>query len=110
MVNVYTYGMVSLLFTKELDMQTIQKAEQLNIRASAEQKAKLAEAARIQNMNVSQFVLSKSLDAAEEVIADQRLIRVFKEEHDWLLAKLEEPPKEIPALRDLFSRPSVFES
>jgi len=27
-----------------------------------------------------------------------------------LLAKLEEPPKEIPALRDLFSRPSVFES
>lgn len=110
MVNVYTYGMVSLLFTKELDMQTIQKAEQLNIRASAEQKAKLAEAARIQNMNVSQFVLSKSLDAAEEVIADQRLIRVSKEEHDWLVAKLEEPPKEIPALRDLFSRPSVFES
>ena len=110
MVNVYTYGMVSSYFTKRLDMQTIQKAEQLNIRASAEQKAKLAEAARIQNMNVSQFVLSKSLDAAEEVIADQRLIRVSKEEHDWLLAKLEEPPKEIPALRELFSRPSVFES
>jgi uncharacterized protein (DUF1778 family) len=110
MVNVYTNGMVSLYFTKRLDMQTIQKAEQLNIRASAEQKAKLAEAARIQNMNVSQFVLSKSLDAAEEVIADQRLIRVSKEEYDWLLAKLEEPPKEIPALRELFSRPSVFES
>lgn len=110
MVNVYTNGMVSLYFTKRLDMQTIQKAEQLNIRASAEQKAKLAEAARIQNMNVSQFVLSKSLDAAEEVIADQRLIRVSKEEYDCLLAKLEEPPKEIPALRELFSRPSFFES
>ena len=110
MVNVYTNGMVSLYFTKRLDMQTIQKAEQLNIRASAEQKAKLAEAARIQNMNVSQFVLRKSLDAAEEVIAHQRLIIVSKEEHDWLLAKLEEPPKEIPALRELFSRPSVFES
>lgn len=91
-------------------MQTTQKAEQLNIRASAVQKAKLAEAARIQNMNVSQFVLSKSLDAAEEVIADQRLIRVSKDEYDWLLAKLEEPAQEIPALRELFSRPSVFES
>lgn len=91
-------------------MATTQKAEQLNIRASVAQKAKLAEAARIQNMNVSQFVLSKSLDAAEEVIADQRLIRVSKEEYDWLVAKLDEPPRDIPELRELFSKPSVFES
>lgn len=91
-------------------MNTNPKAAQLNIRASATQKAKLAEAARLQNMNVSQFVLSKSLDAAEAVIADQRLVRVGKEEYDWLMAKLEEPPQDIPALRELFSRPSVFES
>ncbi|MDX2066710.1 MAG: DUF1778 domain-containing protein [Fimbriimonadaceae bacterium] len=91
-------------------MSSTQKAQQLNIRASASQKAKLAEAARLQNMNVSQFVLSKSLDAAEEVIADQRLIRVSKAEYDWLLEKLEEPAQEIPALRELFGRPSVFES
>jgi uncharacterized protein (DUF1778 family) len=91
-------------------MQSTQKAEQLNIRASAAQKAKLAEAARLQNMNVSQFVLSKSLDAAEEVIADQRLIRVSKQEYDWLLAKLEEPPREIAELKELFSKPSVFET
>ena len=91
-------------------MQITQKAEQLNIRASAAQKAKLAEAARLQNMNVSQFVLNKSLDAAEEVIADQRLIRVSKAEYDWLVAKLEEPPRDIPELRALFNTPSVFES
>ncbi len=91
-------------------MHTTQKAEQLNIRASAAQKAKLSEAARLKNMNLSQFVLNKSLDAAEEVIADQRLIRVSKEEYEWLLAKLEEPPRDIPELRELFSKPSVFES
>jgi len=91
-------------------MQTTQKAEQLNIRASAAQKAKLAEAAKLQNMNVSQFVLNKSLDAAEEVIADQRLIRVSKSEYEWLVAKLDEPPRDIPELRELFSRPSVFEA
>lgn len=91
-------------------MAISQKAEQLNIRTSAAQKAKLAEAARLQNMNVSQFVLSKSLDAAEEVIADQRLIRVSLDEYEWLLAKLEDTPKDIPALRELFSKPSVFES
>ncbi len=91
-------------------LPTTPKAEQLNIRASASQKAKLAEAARLLNMNVSQFVLSKSLDAAEEVIADQRLIRVSKEEYGWLSAKLDVPPQDIPALRELFSTPSVFES
>lgn len=86
------------------------KAHQLNIRASAAQKAKLAEAARLQNMNVSQFVLSRSLDAAEEVIADQRLIHVLKAEYDWLAAQLDQAPKDIAELRELFSQPSVFES
>lgn len=86
------------------------KAEMLNIRASSTQKAKLAEAARLQNMNVSQFVLSKSLDAAEEVIAEQRVIRVSADEYEWLLARLEEPPQDLPKLRELFSKQSVFES
>lgn len=91
------------------DMPATPKVEQLNIRTSVAQKAKLAEAARLQNMNVSQFVLSKSLDAADEIIADQRLIHVSKEEYDWLIAKLEEPPRDIPALKELLSQPSVFE-
>ena len=91
-------------------MAAIPKAEQLNIRATSAQKAKLAEAASLHNMNVSQFVLHTSLEAAEVVIADQRLIRVGKEEHDWLLQKLEEPPQEVGAVRALFSTPSVFES
>jgi uncharacterized protein (DUF1778 family) len=85
------------------------KGEMLNIRASSAQKAMLAEAARLQNMNVSQFVLSKSLEAADEVIAEQRIIRVSSEEYDWLLLKLEEPPQDLPKLRELFSKPSVFE-
>lgn len=90
-------------------MSIVQKQEQLNIRASSDQKAKLIEAAKLQNMNLSQFVLSKSLDAAEEVIADQRLIRVSKDEFEWLSAKLEEPPQAIPELSRLFAETSVFE-
>ncbi len=90
-------------------MQTHQKAEQLNIRASAAQKAKLAEAARLQNMNVSQFVLHKSLDAAEQVIADQRVVRLSAADFDRFSAKLDEPPKNLPKLRELFSKPSLLE-
>ena len=89
---------------------TVQHREaQLNIRATAIQKAKLAEAAKLNNMNVSQFVLHKSLEAADEVIADQRIIRVSEKEYGWLLAKLEEPPQDLSKLRELFSKPSVFE-
>ena len=90
-------------------MHAHQKAEQLNIRATAAQKAKLAEAAKLQHMNVSQFVLSKSLDAAEEVLADQRLIQLSAADFDRFTAKLEEKPKELPKLRALFSKPSVLE-
>ena len=90
-------------------MKTHQKAEQLNIRASAVQKAKLAEAARLQNMNVSQFVLSKSLEAADEVIADQRIIALSASDFDWFVDKLEEPAKDLPKLRALLSKPSIFE-
>ena len=85
------------------------KAEFLNIRTSALQKQKLAEAARIQNLNMSQFVLNKSLEAAEQVIADQTIIRVSAEEYDWLVAKMEEPPRDLPKLHELMAKPSVFE-
>jgi len=108
--NVYTW--VSGLYAwgqGESTVSASHKVEQLNIRATAAQKTKLAEAARLQNMNVSQFILSKSLDAAEEVIADQRLIRVSKAEADWLLAKLEEPPRDLPRIEKLLAEPSVFE-
>ena len=90
-------------------MAGIQKAEQLNIRASAAQKARLAEAARLQNMNVSQFVLTNSLAAAEEIISNDRLVRVSTEEYDWLLAKMEGPPRDLPELRRLLNEPSVFD-
>jgi uncharacterized protein (DUF1778 family) len=91
-------------------MQADNKSQTLNIRASSSQKAILAEAARLQNMNVSQFVLTKSINAAEQVIADQKLINVTAAEYDWILNRLEEPPADLPKLRELISKPSVFES
>jgi uncharacterized protein (DUF1778 family) len=86
-----------------------QKAEHLNIRASAAQKAKLAEAARLQHMNVSQFVLHKSLEAAEAVIAEQQLISLSTKGYDRFVARLEQPARDLPKLRELFSKPSILE-
>lgn len=90
-------------------MQTAMKSR-LNIGVSSAQKAKLAEAAMLQNIKVSQFVLNSSLDAAEQVIAEQGIIRESKPEYDWLMAELDKPPCDIPALRKLLNEPSIFES
>jgi uncharacterized protein (DUF1778 family) len=85
------------------------KDAQLNIRTSPAQKAKLAHAARVKNMNVSQFVLHKSLEAADEIIADQLIIKLCAEDYDDFVARLEEPPRDIPKLRELFETPSILE-
>ena len=91
-----------------MEVQT--KEEQLNIRTSQLQKVKLAEAAKLRNMNLSQFVLTTSLEAAEDVLADQRIIRLSAENYDLFLAKLEESPRDLPKLRELFSKKSLLES
>lgn len=64
---VLTYGII-------FDVKPQSKSETVNIRASAVQKALLAKAAQLENMNVSQFVLSKSLRAAEVVVTEHRKI------------------------------------
>ena len=85
------------------------KAENFKIRASTLQKRKLEEAARILNLDVSQFVLNKSLEAAEQVIAEQTTIRVSVEEYDWLVSNQVEPRRDQSKLRELLAKPSVFE-
>jgi uncharacterized protein (DUF1778 family) len=62
------------------------KESRLAIRASAQVKKILTQAARVKRTNVSQFVLQASLDAAHAV-----------------------PAKVIPQLRDLFSEPEPIE-
>lgn len=83
-------------------MPTQPKAEQLQIRATTVQKAKLAEAARAKHMNVSQFVLSTSLLAAEEVLADQTRIAMGEEGFNEFCRLLDEEPTVVPALREQF--------
>ncbi len=47
---------------------------------------------------------------SDDTCASQQLLLVTKEEYDWLSGRLDEEPRNIPALTDLFSQPSVFES
>lgn len=94
----------------EVKMDTTRKLKKLSIRVPSVEKLTLLQAAELQALSLNSFVLSTALEAANEVVPNQTQIKVSKQTYDWLIAKLEEPPQDLPGLRALFSRPSVFES
>jgi uncharacterized protein (DUF1778 family) len=87
-----------------------QKTSRLSIRASASQKRVIAEAARIKDITISNFVLEQSLTAAQQVIADQVQFRLPKKQWKKFCDALHTPPKTIPALRKLLTKPGRFDA
>ena len=85
-----------------------QKASRFSIRASTTQKRVIAEAARIKDTTISDFVLEQSLTAAQQVIADQVQFRLPKKQWKEFCDALDAPPKTIPALRRLLTKPGLF--
>lgn len=84
------------------NLTTIQKETRLSIRASEPEKAILVQAARARHLNISQFVLQASLDAAHAVLVDQSEFRLPPVQWQAFCERLDEPARVIPALRDLF--------
>jgi uncharacterized protein (DUF1778 family) len=94
--------------------ETNQKATRLNIRASARQKALIAKAARLKEKTISDFVLENAYQAAQEVIAQQKLADqthfvLPKAEWEAFCAALDAPPKSKPALRKMLTEPGLFD-
>lgn len=81
---------------------TTQKESRLSVRVSESEKMILGQAAKARHMNTSQFVLQASLDAARAILVDQTEFRLPREQWEALCARLDEPAKANPALRDLF--------
>lgn len=87
-----------------------QKASRFSIRASATQKRVIAEAARIKDTTISDFVLEQSLTAAHQVIADQVQFKLPKKQWKEFCDALDAPPKKISALRRLLTKPGLFDA
>jgi uncharacterized protein (DUF1778 family) len=78
------------------------KELRLSIRTSALEKDILWRAAQARHMNISQFVLQVSLDAANAILADQTEFRLTPEEWEAFCERLDAPARVIPPLHDLF--------
>ena len=96
--------------TNAMRKVSTQKASRFSIRASAIQKRIIAEAARIKDTTISDFVLEQSLTAAQHVIADQVQFRLPKKQWKEFCDALDAPPKTIPALRRLLTKPGLFDT
>lgn len=86
------------------------KGSRFSIRASALQKKVIAQAARIKEVTMSEFVLEQSLAAAQQVIADQAQFTLPKRQWRAFCAALDTPPRSIPALRRLLTKRGLFDA
>lgn len=85
------------------------KAKTLNLRVTEEQKSAFEQAALIKQTKVSSFILDNAYEAAQQVIRDQHIISVSKEQWDAICNALDNPPKANAALRRLMRSKSDFE-
>lgn len=84
------------------------KEDRIYIRMSPAQKQRVTRAAKTRHLTTSQFVTQASLDAAEQVLADQTVFHLTPEQWEAFQARLDEPPRDIPALKKLFSETLPF--
>lgn len=89
--------------------EAIAKSERLGLRVSPRQRALLAEASRVQGTTVSDFVLSHSTRAAEDVLADRRVFMLPEGRWQAFVEALDRPDRELPHLEKLLEAPTVLD-
>jgi uncharacterized protein (DUF1778 family) len=85
------------------------KESKLQLRLRASDKAMLARAAELRHTSLSEFVLNHAREAAHQVLAEQ--VDIVMQPADWerFLKALDAPPRSLAALKQLLTRPGVFD-
>jgi uncharacterized protein (DUF1778 family) len=85
------------------------KATKVQLRLRPDQKAVLARAAELRQTSLSNFMLEHACEAAQQVLAEQ--VDIVLPAAGWaaFCQALDAPPREIPALKKLFTEASVFD-
>lgn len=91
-------------------VETDVASERLNLRIAPAVKVMIRKAAKLRQNSLTEFIVRSSQDAAEAVLAEQT--RFVLPKAQWLAfnAALDAPAREIPELRRLLAKPSVFEA
>jgi uncharacterized protein (DUF1778 family) len=85
------------------------RSEKLDLRLTPEDKRKLVAAAELDHRSVSDFVLRSALERADETLPDRRYFGLNAEQWETFVEALDAPPRVLPGVVRLFSKPSVLE-
>ncbi len=73
------------------------------------QKDVIARAANLKQTTLTNFMVEQAFQAAQQILADQVHFYLSDEKWKKFCAALDAPPKDLPRLRKLLTRPSVFD-
>lgn len=80
------------------------KTNRLNMRVSEDALETIKEAARVQQQDLTSFVLGAAMERARTVLAEDRLLRLTPHEVNQLEKALDAEPRVVPQLEALFRR------
>ena len=85
------------------------KSTRLNIRVNPDQKELLTQASQLKNTTVSEFVLEHACETAHEILAQKNHFVLSEKQWNMFCETLDAPPKDIPELKKLLTKPGVFD-
>jgi uncharacterized protein (DUF1778 family) len=83
------------------------RVRRFQLRATAREETLIKVAVDRRGVNVTDFIISAAREKAEETLADQTRFVLNDERWKRFNAALDQPPREKPRLRRLFSEPHV---
>lgn len=87
----------------------ISKSERIDVRASAQVKQLLQNAARACHKNVSEFLLDAGIIAANQALADRTRFELSEKQWQEFEQALDRPVQQKERLRALLSNPGVLD-
>ncbi len=86
-----------------------QKDDRIDLRVKKTQKNYLVYAATLRDMKLSAFVLDCAMREAEEIVNQNVHFALPEKQWKAFCEALDRPAKEIPQLKKLFAKPSIFD-
>ena len=85
------------------------KNDRIDVRVKTSQKDYLIYAAASQDMKLTTFVLNSAMKEAEEIVSQSAHFALPEKQWRSFCAALDRPAKEIPKLKNLLVKPSIFD-
>ena len=103
------YGIFLLSIRREQPMPLSYKDDRIHVRVKKSEKEFLNYAAEQRKVDLSVFVRDSALKEAEEVMAEKVHFSLPDKQWKAFCAALDKPAREIPKLKKLFAKPSIFD-